>query len=117
MALIEKNVENKTLSAHRLIQSAVMRRLSGDDRTSYFDAVVQMLHYGFGDSWEKETGNLFKAWKEDAWTRQEHCLPHVVQLVEISKRYEVHVGSVQKYGQLLYRCTGYVFLMSQSARY
>ncbi|KIW65774.1 hypothetical protein PV04_08001 [Phialophora macrospora] len=75
MALVEKNVDEKTLSPHRLIQSAVLRRLSEDGRTEYFDDVVQILHYGFGDSWEEKGGYLFKAWKEDVWIRQENCRP------------------------------------------
>jgi hypothetical protein len=108
MALVEKNVDEKTLSAHRLIQSAVLRRLSEDGRTKYFDAVVQILHYGFGDSWEEEGGYLFKAWKEDVWVRQEACLPHVVHLVELAERYKLRVGNLQTYGTMLHRCTSYV---------
>ena len=96
MALLEKVVEDKTLSAHRLIQSAVMRRLSDQDRTKYFDAAVQILNYGFGKEWNETTGHLFKAWKEDAWSRQGKCLPHVVHLVKHSERYQIRAGQSAK---------------------
>jgi hypothetical protein len=110
MALIEKSPEEKVLSVHRLVQAAVMRRLSIQDRVRYFDAAVQILNYGFGTEWEKDTGLYFKAWKDDAWARQEKCLPHVVHLVKRSERYQIQVGNVQQYAVLLRRCTSYVLL-------
>lgn len=75
-ALMDKSNEDGVLSVHRLIQAAVIRRLSNADRSKYFDFAVGILTWGFPDTWSEDIGHQFQA-----WTKCDKCLPHVVYLV------------------------------------
>ncbi|KAJ9669237.1 hypothetical protein H2201_000589 [Coniosporium apollinis] len=76
-ALIEKNIDDATLSVHRLVQAAVIRRLTDQHKSKYFDVVVRIISWGFPDTWSEDIGHQF-----GAWTKCEKCLPHVDHLVK-----------------------------------
>ncbi len=77
-----------------------MRRLPTEDRRRYFGAAVQMLSWGFPDTWSKDVGHQVKA-----WTKCEKCLSHVGHLVKAAKKYNIEVADAQRYGELLLRCS------------
>ncbi|KAJ9648289.1 hypothetical protein H2199_001142 [Coniosporium tulheliwenetii] len=81
-ALIEKNIDDATLSVHRLVQAAVIRRLTDQHKSKYFDVVVRIISWGFPDTWSEDIGHQF-----GAWTKCEKCLPHVDHLVKQAERY------------------------------
>lgn len=99
-ALIDKGSEEAVLSVHRLIQAAVIRRLSKSDRNKYVDAVVRVLSWGFPDTWSQDIGHQF-----EFWTRCEKCLPHVNHLVDQVNRHKIAPKDTQHYGELLLRCS------------
>ena len=99
-ALVGKSLDDGILSVHRLVQAVVMRRLTKEERSRYFDAAVCMLNWGFPDTWSKDVGHQMQA-----WTKCEKCLPHVNWLVTIAKKYEINSNKPEQYGELLLRCS------------
>lgn len=102
-ALIDKNADDASLSVHRLIQVAVLRRMSQNELNTYFCAASRMLCWGFPDHWSKDQGHQIAT-----WSRCEMCLPHVYYLVELCKRHEIPLQDPQGYAELLLRCSWYV---------
>ncbi|RFU25604.1 hypothetical protein B7463_g10737, partial [Scytalidium lignicola] len=103
-ALIEKSIDNAILSIHRLVQAAVVRGLTEDVRSKYFDIAVRILSWGFPDTWSEDVGHQFQA-----WTKCEKCLPHVNYLVKQAKKYKISAKDPQLYGELLLRCSWYLY--------
>jgi hypothetical protein len=99
-ALIGKSLDEGILSVHRLVQAAVMRRLSKEERTRYFEAAVCMLNWGFPDTWSKDVGHQIQA-----WTKCEKSLPHANWLITIVTKYEIDFNKPEKFGELLLRCS------------
>jgi hypothetical protein len=99
-ALIGKSLDDGVISVHRLVQAVVLRRLSNEELTRYFDAAVCMLNWGFPDTWSKDVGHQIKA-----WTRCEKCLPHANRLVTIASKYEIRSNKPGQFGELLLRCS------------
>lgn len=99
---MDKSIEDAILSVHRLVQSAVIRRLTEGAQSNYFDVVVRILSWGFPDTWSEDIGHQFQS-----WTKCDKCLPHVDHLVKQAKRYNVSPHEVQLYGELLLRCSWY----------
>lgn len=77
-ALINKTMEQPVVTVHRLIQSAALRRLPAPDRPRYFDVVIQLLSWGFPDTWSKDVGHQINAWK-----KCEKCLPHIDHIAKL----------------------------------
>ncbi|KPM44898.1 hypothetical protein AK830_g1657 [Neonectria ditissima] len=103
-ALINREGDLAILSIHRLVQSAVQKRLSESDNIKYFDAVVHMLCWGFPDHSSTDIGHQIAA-----WTRCEKCLPHVNHLVQLARLRGKNSGDRQKYADLLLRCGWYLY--------
>ena len=83
-ALIDRLYNDKSLSVHRLVQEAVMRRLSAVDRVKYFDRVTTLLSNGFPNSWNTVTSHQFTA-----WAKCEIFLPHVNFLMKQSEKLRI----------------------------
>ncbi|KAI1479741.1 TPR-like protein [Daldinia eschscholtzii] len=98
-ALINKTMEQPVVTVHRLVQSAAIRRLPTSDRPRYFDAVINLLSWGFPDTWSKDVGHQINAWK-----KCEKCLPHIGHIARLSKRHNIQPRNVQQYAELLLRC-------------
>ncbi|KAI1391090.1 TPR-like protein [Hypoxylon trugodes] len=97
-ALINKTMEKPVITVHRLIQFAAIRRLPLTDQPRYLDVVVQLLSWGFPDTWSKDVGHQINAWQ-----KCEKCLPHIGHLAKISKKHNVKPTNVQQYAELLLR--------------
>ncbi|KAK4235372.1 hypothetical protein C8A03DRAFT_36778 [Achaetomium macrosporum] len=91
-ALINRTGPPAVLTIHRLVQSAARRRLTDQDRVTYFDAVVHMLCWGFPDHSSTDIGHQIAAWE-----RSEKCLPHVNHIAELAVRHNFRAGARQKY--------------------
>ncbi|KAI0024434.1 P-loop containing nucleoside triphosphate hydrolase protein [Xylariomycetidae sp. FL0641] len=103
-ALINKAIEQPVLSVHRLVQSAAIRRLSKLERPKYFDTAVQLLSWGFPDTWSKDVGHQI-----DAWKKCEKCLPHIDHLSKLIKQHSIQSSDMEKYAELLLRCSWYLY--------
>lgn len=104
VALINKNSDTGVLSVHRLVQAAVMRRLSGEERSKCFGAVIGILTWGFPDTWSKDVGH-----QHQSWETSEKCLPHVLHLVEQKEQHRLAPIDADIFAQLLLRCCWYLY--------
>jgi len=103
-SLINKNNETGLLSIHRLIQAAVMRKLSAQDRNDYFDAVVAILKWGFPERWSEDLGHQHQHCK-----RCEMCLPHVDYLIRQKGEYKINPANPQSLAEFLLPCCWYLY--------
>ncbi|KAI1802970.1 hypothetical protein F4811DRAFT_554356 [Daldinia bambusicola] len=106
-ALINKAMDQPVVTVHRLVQSAAIRRLPNSDRPRYFDAVIQLLSWGFPDTWSKDVGHQI-----DAWKKCEKCLPHIGHIAKLSKKHNIQPGNTQLYAELLLRCSWQVAIQN-----
>ena len=104
VALLNKNSDNGLLSVHRLIQAAVMRRLSVEERRNYFAAVVQIVSWGFPDTWSQDVGH-----QHQSWENSEKCLPHVLHLAKQKEKFSIELSDADDFAQLLLRCCWYLY--------
>ncbi|RHZ68953.1 hypothetical protein CDV55_102531 [Aspergillus turcosus] len=102
--LVQKSEENEVLSIHRLVQTAVIRRMSDKEREAYFGAVVDILFPTFPDTYSAELGHQVAS-----WTRCERSLPRLQHLVKQNEGFKVYVGNNQKFAELLLRCCWYLY--------
>ena len=104
VALINKNIDTGDLSIHRLVQAAVTRRLSGGERSKCFAAVVEILTWGFPDTWSEDVGH-----QHQSWETSEKCLPHVLHLVKQKEQYHLAPVDPEVFAQLILRCCWYLY--------
>lgn len=101
--LIDRFSEDTTLAVHRLVQAAVMKRLSHVEKLTYFNRVVKLLSYGFPNTWNTVTSHQFSS-----WAKCERCLPHVNYLIVQSNRYNLTPTDPAEFTELILRCCWYV---------
>ncbi|KAL8915671.1 MAG: hypothetical protein Q9172_006778 [Xanthocarpia lactea] len=102
--LINKSSEAGFLSVHRLLQAAVMRKLSSEAKVRYFDAVIGFLCWGFPDTFSKDIGH-----QHQSWGKCEMCLPHVDHIIKFQERYSISSSKTETYAQMLLRCCWYLY--------
>ncbi|MCJ1404908.1 hypothetical protein MMC11_008134 [Xylographa trunciseda] len=102
-ALIER-FDDATISIHRLIQSAVLTRLSTEEKTKFSSYAVKLLLQGFPNTWETDVGHQFSAWK-----LCEMCLPHVNFLVSQVRKWKLMLVDPQSFADLVLRCCWYLY--------
>ncbi|MCJ1396521.1 hypothetical protein MMC18_009412, partial [Xylographa bjoerkii] len=102
-ALIER-FDDATISVHRLVQSAVLTRLSTEEKTKISSYAVKLLLKGFPNTWESDVGHQFSAWKFC-----EMCLPHVNFLVSQVRKWKVKLMDPQSFADLVLRCCWYLY--------
>lgn len=96
LALIDKSDDGDgKLSTHKLIQTAVMRRMSPTERARCFDVAVNILSSRFPDTY---SGGA-------EWTQGDGCLPHVDGLIKTSKAYNIRPSDAVSFAELLLRCS------------
>ncbi|TLD28819.1 hypothetical protein PspLS_03746 [Pyricularia sp. CBS 133598] len=98
-ALVQRAAQSSDLSMHRLVQSAVRKKLERSTAANLFDVVVHMLCWGFPDHSSVDIGHQISA-----WARCETCLPHVHHLVGLSRSSGIAALDQHKYADLLLRC-------------
>ena len=101
--LIDRFSKDAMLAAHRLVQSAVMERLSPLEKLKYFNHVVKLLGNGFPNTWNTVTSHQFSS-----WAKCERCLPHVNFLIVQSNRYKLTPTDPAEYTELILRCCWHV---------
>lgn len=107
-ALINKDAADRSLSIHRLIQKAALRRLDNTEKCKYFAVLVKLLSLGFPDTWSKDIGH-----QKEQWARCERYLPHVNNLVTIASETPALVSQPDEWADLLLRCSWYLYEKEQ----
>ena len=102
--LINKSSEAGFLSVHRLLQAAVMRKLSSEAKVRHFDAVIGFLCWGFPDTFSQDIGH-----QHQSWGKCEMCLPHVDHIIKFQERYSILSSKTETYAQMLLRCCWYLY--------
>ncbi|KAI9708927.1 MAG: hypothetical protein M1820_003621 [Bogoriella megaspora] len=103
-ALINKMEEEPSLSIHRLMQSSTMRAIPDSEHVIYFDTAVRLLSWGFPNTWNQDIGHQIQTWE-----KCEKCLPHIHHLTKMARQYNVVSKDLQSYGELLLRCSWYLY--------
>ncbi|KAL9628348.1 MAG: hypothetical protein Q9164_007310 [Protoblastenia rupestris] len=103
-ALIHKCSTASFLSVNRLLQAAVMRKLSPQAKAGYFDAVINLLCWGFPDTFSKDIGH-----QHQSWEKCEMCLRHVDHIVKLQAEYNIVSSNTGSFAQLLLRCCWYLY--------
>jgi hypothetical protein len=98
-ALIDRSSEAESLTMHRLVQAAVMRRLTKEEKIDYFDVAITILSNGFPNTWNTVTSHQFTA-----WAKCELCLPHVNFLIEKTKKHSLKASDPKMFSELILRC-------------
>jgi hypothetical protein len=97
-SLINKDTTDRSISVHRLVQATTLERMSENERKFFFDIAVQLLSWGFPDTWSKDIGHQIAAWK-----KCEICLPHIEHITKQLKAYKIHSEDEEGYAELLLR--------------
>lgn len=99
-ALVDRSQETASLSVHRLVQVAVMNKMSAQERQKFLDQALKILFAIFPDSWRSGPGYVY-----GSWSKCEVCLPHVQFLVAQNEKYKIGVTDPQGLVDLLLRCS------------
>lgn len=54
-SLLDRLTSHKAISVHRLIQATVMARMSPTEQSMNLDFALQILYYGFPNTWNEST--------------------------------------------------------------
>lgn len=97
-ALVERCATESSLSMHRLVQAAVLRRLSKDEKSKLFNEAVQLLGLGFPNTWNAVTVHQYAA-----WSKTEIRVPHVLSLIKKRKIYKINDSNPKATAELVFR--------------
>lgn len=105
--MIERDTTNAALSMHRLMQAAVIRRLSEVERTRMVDTAVTLLGHGFPNTWNTVTDHQFTA-----WSQCEIRVAHVRAIASKIEAYQISVQHPRALAELDFRFAWYVEIKS-----
>lgn len=100
-SLVSRLSSSKALSMHRLVQFAVFLRQSEADRISNFDLAVQILYYGFPNTWQRRGPHQGHGWA--SWETCGAVLPHVSWLMQIFQKHKLRPSNYDLWAELLCR--------------
>ncbi|OAX82520.1 hypothetical protein ACJ72_03130 [Emergomyces africanus] len=103
-ALIEKNDIKNHISIHRLIQTAILRKMTSEERARILTITVTILSWGFPDTFSADVGH-----QVSSWDRCDKCLPHIDHLVRQVKFYSLEPRDKQAYAELILRCSWHLY--------
>lgn len=83
---------------HRLVQDAVIARLSPAERTVTLDAAIVLLGQGFENTWNKVTNHQFSAWE-----KCEVRVPHIKALISKSQKLGCRATDAKAFAELVFR--------------
>ena len=99
-ALIDKSSESAIISMHRLVQRAVIRRMSIEERENMFSLAVAIVAANFPDTYSADVGHQVAS-----WTYCERSLPHIQSIVNKSAEFKIFEEANQSLAELLLRCS------------
>lgn len=106
-SMISRLSSSKSVSMHRLVQFAVLSRLSGQDRTLNFDLAVNILYFDFPNTWQQGGAHQGHGWS--SWETCSAILPHVSRLMQVSDKYGIKPTKPDMWAELVFRTGTYVY--------
>ncbi|KAJ5173639.1 uncharacterized protein N7500_001570 [Penicillium coprophilum] len=103
-ALIDKSIESGIISMHRLVQRAVIRRMSVQERERIFSLAVTILAANFPDTYSADVGH-----QAASWALCERSLPHIESVVSKGAQFKLFEKGNQAFAELLLRCSWYLY--------
>ena len=99
-ALIDKSKDGGMMSMHRLIQTAVIRRMSRAEQQEALSVIVQMLLVNFPDTYSADVGHQVASWDSC-----EKSLPHLQSIIRQNEAHGIFSKDNQAFAELLLRCS------------
>lgn len=87
---------------HQLVQRAVIRRMSPEERRNIFSLTVAILSANFPDTYSTDIGHQIAS-----WTYCERSLSHIESIVKKSEEFKIFEAENQSFAELLLRCSWY----------
>ncbi|KAI9853128.1 MAG: hypothetical protein M1824_001541 [Vezdaea acicularis] len=110
LSLLNRSSSQKTLSLHRLVQTAIFCRLSNKEATSFFNITVQLLSSSFPNTWREKGHQQGHGWQ--TWETCKEILPHVQRLIELAKKHKLEANSTE-FAELIFRAGTYLWEIEQ----
>lgn len=99
-ALIDKSIDSGVISMHRLVQRAVIRRMSVEECEAILSLTVAILTANFPDTYSADVGH-----QAASWALCERSLPHIESVVNKSAQFKIFEKKNQAFAELLLRCS------------
>lgn len=110
-SMINRLSTSKSVSMHRLVQLAVLSKLTGESRTTYFDIAVKILYFDFPNTWLNSGAHQGHSWS--SWETCSAILPHVSRLMDISEKYNIKPMRPDLWAELVFRTGAYLWEKEQ----
>ena len=107
-ALIERSETDSSLKIHRLVQSAIRRRLQAQEKAESFDNAVTLLSNSFPNTWNQVTSHQYSS-----WSKYERCLPHTIFLIDLAKWGLARPTDPKAFSELIFRSCWYLYEREQ----
>jgi hypothetical protein len=91
---------------HRLVQEAVLLRLSPDEKRFLFDSTITLLSNSFPNTWKRTDHQQGHGWA--SWGQCGEVLPHVARLIQVAKQHKLRASVPTLLAELIFRCGTYV---------
>jgi transcriptional regulator with XRE-family HTH domain/tetratricopeptide (TPR) repeat protein len=85
-SLLQREVQQKLLTMHRLVQAVLRDRLSGEEQQLWVERLIRALHEVFPADALQET--------VEYWQRCEHLLPHALEELTLSAQRQIAIPEV-----------------------
>ena len=105
-SMISRLSSSKSVSMHRLVQFAVLSRLSTQDRILNFDLAVNILYFDFPNTWQQRGAHQGHGWS--SWETCSAILPHVGRLMQVFDKYGIKPTRPEMWAELVFRTGTYV---------
>jgi hypothetical protein len=86
---------------HRLVQFAILERLTADETTFFFDTAYELLFYDFPNTWDERDNNQGHGFQ--SWETCSAIVPHVNRLMKIKAQYNVNITELEVFAELIFR--------------
>ena len=100
-SLINRLSESKSLSMHRLVQFAVLTRLTADEKSFYLQAAVHLLSSAFPNTWNQGGSQQGHSWRE--WEVCSTVVPHTISLMTLADKYRIKIKNEELFAELIFR--------------
>ncbi|CAG8147427.1 unnamed protein product [Penicillium nalgiovense] len=103
-SLIDKSSESGLISMHRLVQRAVIRRMSTEAREGTLLLAMAIVAANFPDTYSADVGHQVAFWNDC-----EKSLSHVGSIVNKCGEFKIFEEKNQRFAELLLRCSWYLY--------
>ena len=104
ISFIDKSVESGVIRMHRLVQTAVIRRMTSEERQQMFSILVEILGENLPDTYSPDIGHQVASWE-----RCERSLSHLESIAQKNAEFSIIPGDNQPFAELLLRFCWYLY--------